>query len=224
MYSKKLGLIVLQHALMFDHSSACSIETRSTICGGCDLTCALPRVGNVSSWRGCWSRRVSGRLRCAPHHKSPLASLRFIAPAESTQVTISFPTILRMQSLPRFKVVLRNLHFPATQSIGLTYPMRLLHPGLAWAHTSARHPFDTHALVTRLESSGMPRAHADVLVAALDDVVSESLAQLEKGCIGREEGEKWRYAQKVSEPGTCPYTSCWKYLQVARKFPCILKH
>lgn len=43
----------------------------------------------------------------------------------------------------------------------------------------------------------MPRAHADALVAALDDVVSESLSQLEKSCVGREEGEKWRYAQKV---------------------------
>lgn len=45
----------------------------------------------------------------------------------------------------------------------------------------------------------MPRSQADALVAALNDVVSESLRQLEKGCVGREEGEKWRYAQKVSE-------------------------
>lgn len=43
----------------------------------------------------------------------------------------------------------------------------------------------------------MPRAQADTLVASLNDVVSESLRQLEKGCVGREEGEKWRYAQKV---------------------------
>ncbi|PWN23813.1 DUF1640-domain-containing protein, partial [Microstroma glucosiphilum] len=61
----------------------------------------------------------------------------------------------------------------------------------------ADHHFDTHSLMTRLESSGMPRSQADALVAALNDVVSESLRQLEKGCVGREEGEKWRYAQKV---------------------------
>ncbi|CAO1622208.1 unnamed protein product [Parajaminaea phylloscopi] len=76
-------------------------------------------------------------------------------------------------------------------------PLAFARSQLALAHTSATHPFDTHALVTRLESSGMPRAQADALVAALDDVVSESLSQLEKGCVGREEGEKWRYAQKV---------------------------
>lgn len=44
----------------------------------------------------------------------------------------------------------------------------------------------------------MAREQADALVAALNDVISESLSQLEKGCVGREEGEKWRYAQKVS--------------------------
>ncbi|CAO1631857.1 unnamed protein product [Jaminaea pallidilutea] len=63
--------------------------------------------------------------------------------------------------------------------------------------STSQHHFDTHALVTRLESSGMAREQADALVAALNDVISESLSQLEKGCVGREEGEKWRYAQKV---------------------------
>ena len=57
--------------------------------------------------------------------------------------------------------------------------------------------FDTHGFVARLEASGMPRAQADALVTALSDVVEESIKGLEKGLISREEGERWRYSQKV---------------------------
>ncbi|UZJ55855.1 hypothetical protein CBS101457_005175 [Exobasidium rhododendri] len=62
--------------------------------------------------------------------------------------------------------------------------------------TSAFH-FDTHAFVTRLEASGMPRPQADTLVAALGDVVEESIKGFETALVGREEGERWRYSQKV---------------------------
>jgi hypothetical protein len=57
--------------------------------------------------------------------------------------------------------------------------------------------FDTHGFVIRLEASGMPRQQADTLVTALGDVVEESIKGLEKGLVGREEGERWRYSQKV---------------------------
>ncbi|PWN88430.1 DUF1640-domain-containing protein [Acaromyces ingoldii] len=66
--------------------------------------------------------------------------------------------------------------------------------------TSAPRPafhFDTHGFVTRLEASGMPRQQADALVTALGDVVEESISGLEKGLVSREEGERWRYSQKV---------------------------
>lgn len=62
--------------------------------------------------------------------------------------------------------------------------------------TFASH-FDTHGFVTRLEASGMPREQADTLVTALSDVVEESIKGLEKGLVSREEGERWRYSQKV---------------------------
>lgn len=44
----------------------------------------------------------------------------------------------------------------------------------------------------------MPRQQADALVSALGDVVEESISGLEKGLVSREEGERWRYSQKVS--------------------------
>lgn len=43
----------------------------------------------------------------------------------------------------------------------------------------------------------MPREQADTLVTALSDVVEESIKGLEKGLVSREEGERWRYSQKV---------------------------
>ncbi|KDN48852.1 DUF1640-domain-containing protein [Tilletiaria anomala UBC 951] len=61
---------------------------------------------------------------------------------------------------------------------------------------SAPH-FDTFNLVARLEASGMPKQQADVLAASLTDVINESIDNLAKGLVSREEGEKWRYTQKV---------------------------
>jgi Protein of unknown function (DUF1640) len=66
--------------------------------------------------------------------------------------------------------------------------------------TSAWRPaahFDTFALVSRLEASGMPKQQADVLAASLADVIGESIDNLARGLVSREEGEKWRYTQKV---------------------------
>lgn len=57
--------------------------------------------------------------------------------------------------------------------------------------------FDTHGFVARLEAAGMPRPQADAMVTALTDVVEESIQGLEKGLVSREEGERWRYSQKV---------------------------
>lgn len=62
--------------------------------------------------------------------------------------------------------------------------------------TSSLH-FDTHAFVTRLEASGMPRDQADTLVVSLGDVIEESIKAFERGLVNREEAERWRYSQKV---------------------------
>lgn len=74
-------------------------------------------------------------------------------------------------------------------------------PSAHHLHTSPRRSaahFDTHAIVARLEASGVPREQADVLVRALADAVDESVKGLERGLIPREEAERWRYSQKVS--------------------------
>lgn len=47
----------------------------------------------------------------------------------------------------------------------------------------------------------MPRQQADTLVTALGDVVEESIKNLERGLVSREEGERWRYSQKVRDHG-----------------------
>ena len=43
----------------------------------------------------------------------------------------------------------------------------------------------------------MHKQQADALAASLDDVISESIDNLARGLVSREEGEKWRYTQKV---------------------------
>lgn len=43
----------------------------------------------------------------------------------------------------------------------------------------------------------MPREQADTLVSALGDVVEESIKGFERSLVSREEGERWRYSQKV---------------------------
>lgn len=43
----------------------------------------------------------------------------------------------------------------------------------------------------------MPPGQANTLVAAINDVVTETMSHLEKGSVSREESEKWRYAQKI---------------------------
>ncbi|CEH12006.1 Uncharacterized membrane protein [Ceraceosorus bombacis] len=69
----------------------------------------------------------------------------------------------------------------------------------AFSNTSSAHAaaFDTHALTTRLEATGLSPQQADVLVVALKDAVDESITGLESGLIRREEAERWRYSQKV---------------------------
>ena len=57
--------------------------------------------------------------------------------------------------------------------------------------------FDSNAFVQRLEKSGISRKQADVLVGALTDVINESMDNLARGLVRREEAENTKYTQKV---------------------------
>ncbi|GAC72169.1 uncharacterized membrane protein [Moesziomyces antarcticus T-34] len=59
------------------------------------------------------------------------------------------------------------------------------------------HHFDTQAFAQRLEASGVSREQADVLTEALRDVIDESITNLAKGLVTREEGDQNNYTQKV---------------------------
>ncbi|CDW95333.1 hypothetical protein [Sporisorium scitamineum] len=61
----------------------------------------------------------------------------------------------------------------------------------------ASHRFDTQAFAQRLEASGISREQADVLTEALRDVIDESITNLAKGLVTREEGDQTNYTQKV---------------------------
>ncbi|SPO27118.1 related to middle part of C.elegans myosin heavy chain A [Ustilago trichophora] len=61
----------------------------------------------------------------------------------------------------------------------------------------ASHHFDTQAFAQRLEASGISREQADVLTEALRDVIDESISNLAKGLVTREEGDQTNYTQKV---------------------------
>ncbi|SJX62480.1 uncharacterized protein SRS1_13328 [Sporisorium reilianum f. sp. reilianum] len=61
----------------------------------------------------------------------------------------------------------------------------------------ASHHFDTQAFAQRLEASGISREQADVLTEALRDVIDESITNLAKGLVTREEGDQTNYTQKV---------------------------
>ncbi|SPO41355.1 related to middle part of C.elegans myosin heavy chain A [Pseudozyma flocculosa] len=59
------------------------------------------------------------------------------------------------------------------------------------------HHFDTQAFVQRLEASGINKQQADVLVETLRDVIDESIGNLARGLVTREEAEQNNYTQKV---------------------------
>lgn len=59
------------------------------------------------------------------------------------------------------------------------------------------HHFDTQAFAQRLEASGVSKEQADTLTEALRDVIDESISNLAKNLVTREEGEKTTYTQKV---------------------------
>ncbi|SNX85542.1 related to middle part of C.elegans myosin heavy chain A [Melanopsichium pennsylvanicum] len=61
----------------------------------------------------------------------------------------------------------------------------------------ASHHFDTQAFAQRLEASGISREQADILTEALRDVIDESISNLAKGLVTREEGDQTNYTQKV---------------------------
>ncbi|KAK0521835.1 Protein fmp32, mitochondrial [Tilletia horrida] len=88
---------------------------------------------------------------------------------------------------------------PALPSSSYTLRTALASSSSASFHSSAVRPyhFDTHHFVRRLQESGMERAQAEALVDALADVIDESIRNLSEGMVAREEGEKWRYTQKV---------------------------
>ncbi|KAL9938247.1 hypothetical protein V8E36_002870 [Tilletia maclaganii] len=86
----------------------------------------------------------------------------------------------------------------SSYSLGTQDFLKSIHPASAF-HTSAGRPyhFDTHHFVRRLQESGMEHREAEVLVEVLADVIDESIRNLSEGMVAREEGEKWRYTQKV---------------------------
>ncbi|MCO5565797.1 hypothetical protein L7F22_019472 [Adiantum nelumboides] len=100
------------------------------------------------------------------------------------------PSVFGMQAAPSSIILqkARNPFTPSSSNQQRTF--------FTSTPSNAMH-FDTHGFVARLEASGMARAQADALVTALSDVVEESIKGLEKGLISREEGERWRYSQKV---------------------------
>jgi hypothetical protein len=61
----------------------------------------------------------------------------------------------------------------------------------------ATHHFDTQAFAQRLEAAGLSREQTDVLTQSLRDVIDESISNLAKGLVTREEGDQTTYTQKV---------------------------
>lgn len=125
-------------------------------------------------------RRATAVHLVHPHHHHHHYHPRRLAP-----MPLGAPTMLPRMLCPSLRAAALRANLA---------PHR--HPFTTSAPRRASH-FDTHHFVTRLEASGMAREQADALVAALGDVVEESIKNLEKGLVSREEGERWRYSQKV---------------------------
>ncbi|KAE8224714.1 hypothetical protein CF326_g7985 [Tilletia indica] len=119
-----------------------------------------------------------------PSIRTLSTSTRF--PQEATRRTAS--SSLLAFSIPALALLRDGRPAPSSRS-----------PSSSHFHSSAIRPyhFDTHHFVRRLQESGMERPHAEALVEALADVIDESIRNLSEGMVAREEGEKWRYTQKV---------------------------
>ncbi|CAE6408561.1 unnamed protein product [Rhizoctonia solani] len=76
-----------------------------------------------------------------------------------------------------------------------------------WAHQYHRrihtqrplrsHHFDTHQFVQRLEAEGLSRSQSEGLMAAIAEVIDESVRNMSRNMVTKTDQEKYSYTQKV---------------------------
>ncbi|KAF8323554.1 uncharacterized protein EI90DRAFT_3292413 [Cantharellus anzutake] len=91
---------------------------------------------------------------------------------------------------------------PLRQLIGVTKPSpptglpahtRMIRSSATWMDFH----FDTHHFVQRLEREGFTRAQSEGIMAAMADVVDESIRNLSQNMVTKAQQEKFHYSQKV---------------------------
>ncbi|GHJ88297.1 hypothetical protein NliqN6_4699 [Naganishia liquefaciens] len=100
---------------------------------------------------------------------------------------------------PRFDV-LRNLRPQSLSFADHASPMRSNIQQRLALHTSASslaNHFDTHQFVEELTREGLSRQQAEGVMAALAEVVDESIAGMSRTMVTKAEQEKLHYTQKV---------------------------
>ncbi|KAF8312870.1 DUF1640-domain-containing protein [Clavulina sp. PMI_390] len=79
------------------------------------------------------------------------------------------------------------------------YPSYSIHPRRL-VHVSSRqqdYHFDSHHFVQRLEREGLTRAQSEGIMAAIADVIDESIRNLTQNMVSKTQQEKFHYTQKV---------------------------
>ncbi|GAC93087.1 mitochondrion protein [Pseudozyma hubeiensis SY62] len=129
-----------------------------------------------SSWTSSPPPPATGAQYGSPHHQNssphPLPARVFSSPSSSSSSSSSSASSA-------------SPHPPHSKRFSTTTSLY------------ASHHFDTQAFAQRLEASGISREQADVLTESLRDVIDESISNLAKGLVTREEGDQTNYTQKV---------------------------
>ncbi|KAH9840111.1 mitochondrial protein [Rhodofomes roseus] len=76
-------------------------------------------------------------------------------------------------------------------------PFPALTRGLRASHPCADFHFDTHQFVQRLEREGLNRAQAEGIMAAMAEVIDESIRNMTSNMVTKADQEKHHYTQQV---------------------------
>ncbi|KAJ9645158.1 Protein fmp32, mitochondrial [Coniosporium apollinis] len=105
------------------------------------------------------------------------------------------PTV-RHGSRPSPRTLLASQQ-PNSPQASIPFPLASRRPFSATAHLSRDHHFDTLKFVQRLQDEGFSEEQAKAMMKVLSDVIEESIQNLTRTMVLRENAEKATYEQKV---------------------------
>ncbi|KAF2652240.1 DUF1640-domain-containing protein [Lophiostoma macrostomum CBS 122681] len=149
---------------------------------------AIPRflLPQITWRRAAIKHGAPGAIAVSRYHQSTTSA------RQSTAIAEPFPRVTSHHIVPR-RSLQRQSRFPSSSTAALAFHRNFS----ATARTARDHHFDTLKFVQRLKDEGFTEEQAEAMMRVLSDVIEESIQNLTRTMVLREDQEKATYTQKV---------------------------